>query len=887
MPLGVQHRNESVNRANVALFRSSCAARCLSFFGAALVIWSLTLTIEGQSGGNNSAEAGGRPGSTEVSIDVADLRGEYEARFDKRPANVPLSIKGDGKNYRWVRFPKVDDVVIKGTDQPPGYQAGERLEWNVWYEFRQKLVLNMEISASQEPVHEIKLQLGKLKEGDKPPANQREARDYGKTGVEAGEEIRVALIDSSSSVVLQSTDSPPFEIDTKPIRLGNTAGRSEPSSEATLELRPAQNETGWIFVMFKGSVEITAANDMPKGKITVAPGSTLDRNQYYGFTGILKVVLRKPGFENSDKTILELQGGRGSSDIDSQTAAIAALKDPKQIRASGNPLTIEIQKASSASSRFSVGYVAAVVGVVLLVVVAAFYAWGKWQQHNEHIDEPAATATARHDAYGARPEGPQSMYAPRVLVNPRRGFLARFFPGAAERREAKRRRKDEELEAGKRLQREQLDADRRAIILKPEEGSHQPEVINTSQSTEETFVRYDDLKEEANRVRYELANHGLTNNARVVVDEMLTPLRGDFASLNELVYSLQANFEKEKHVREQSALERASIDNQQTNAKAAFEKKVKEELGDLRNELETARTDYGERLNNIERALRDNRDEQVKSDGFYAALLGLFLERNVAELRPENLTSSIQEAAEGLNKFFEKEIPRSEVLDAVSNQTELIRAALKDVAGRVRLLNGQAEKEIATHVAEVTNLAAKVAAMQAQLRGRQLTLEAQFGFPVTALAGRSSQTEIYDTKMRISVSAHSSARYSFLEELGFAIKREIDKLRDPEGYFKRELERIATSDVIAVADVCHGLVVPAGKNPELEDSLQKLFSSAGLRSILPKQKEKYRPAEQNLIQISTGGTPADSQTIARVLRRGFYYNDNPTPLRRAEVEVYK
>jgi hypothetical protein len=154
----------------------------------------------------------------------------------------------------------------------------------------------------------------------------------------------------------------------------------------------------------------------------------------------------------------------------------------------------------------------------------------------------------------------------------------------------------------------------------------------------------------------------------------------------------------------------------------------------------------------------------------------------------------------------------------------------------------------------------------------------------------SSQLKCRQLNFNVRVSAHTGTRDSFLAELGAAIKRELDKLRDPQTFWKHELERLATSHVIAAVDI-YDKEAARGHSPdgEVEKSLKALFEQTRLSPLRPQPGDPFRPADQNLIQM-VAGPAGSSQKIARVFSRGFNYTDRngrERLIRKAGVEIYR
>lgn len=274
-----------------------------------------------------------------------------------------------------------------------------------------------------------------------------------------------------------------------------------------------------------------------------------------------------------------------------------------------------------------------------------------------------------------------------------------------------------------------------------------------------------------------------------------------------------------------------------------------------------------EALARLEQADDAERDETAQRDRFYAAMLGMLFGRSVEPLREGHFDALVSEAGEMLNKFFKDDLPRHDLLDELAVKTTALDDALRAVIERASRLTPDAKQQLLPLAAGTGNLKAELSKMQSQLRQRQLYVESLIHIPISAYEG---------------------ARYTFLEQLGLSLKREIDKLRNPVGYFTREWERLVTRDLSRVVDACDTQVSKPGANNGLEAAFNALFSAAGLTCILPKGGEPYNPAEQNISRM-VSGQPGSQQKIAGVVNRGFYYRAGGRErlLRKAKVEVYK
>ncbi|HEX8140673.1 MAG TPA: hypothetical protein VF544_24110 [Pyrinomonadaceae bacterium] len=254
-------------------------------------------------------------------------------------------------------------------------------------------------------------------------------------------------------------------------------------------------------------------------------------------------------------------------------------------------------------------------------------------------------------------------------------------------------------------------------------------------------------------------------------------------------------------------------------------------------------------------------------DSFYVKMLGEVLGQNIEELRAGNFERLSRQVGERINRFFETEVSRGDALRELRERAEAVNAALKEVVAQMQRANARAAEEAVPYLKHTEALAGELAALQTQLQSRRLNIE---------------------TTLRVPVSIHANARKSFLEELSRGIRREIDKLSEPDNYFSGELKRLIMTDLIAVVDICDKRIAHPGANSELEASLKRLFAESGLRPIMPRQGEPFKAAEHDMIEKVMGGT-GRSLSIAQVVTRGFYYKhgENETLLRKAGVTVYR
>jgi hypothetical protein len=360
----------------------------------------------------------------------------------------------------------------------------------------------------------------------------------------------------------------------------------------------------------------------------------------------------------------------------------------------------------------------------------------------------------------------------------------------------------------------------------------------------------------------------LTHAARMSVESMLTNSEAD------ILPKMEARF-KQSLTDAIQPVKQLMI-GQELSVKTEFDKtlgritqlstegdKVKQQLTEVMLELGEVDSRLQTRLDELQKAIR----EQTVPDSFVARTLGAVLGQGVDMLSDDNFQQLVDQVGGRLDQFLQSGVTRGEGLQELRERADAIKTALKDVSVQMEGLKPLAIEEATQHIKRVDAFVAELSGLQSQLQTRRATIE---------------------TTLNIPVSMHPGARQTFLDELGRGIRREIDKLSEPESYFDGALERLVTADLIAIVDICDKKVTSGpDTQPQLEGALRKLFEEAGLRPILPRRGEPFKTAEQDLIEMDKGSGP--SLTVAEVLTRGFYYKhrDQETLLRKAGVAVYR
>lgn len=313
----------------------------------------------------------------------------------------------------------------------------------------------------------------------------------------------------------------------------------------------------------------------------------------------------------------------------------------------------------------------------------------------------------------------------------------------------------------------------------------------------------------------------------------------------------------------------ASLKEDQQNDSERIEtqfKEVKSEqavVGDNFARVIAAHEQVEKRLQGMERAVEEKANEL-----FHARMLGVMLENKVDVLSEGGFQSLIDRLKEGLDGFFKEDVERNpDILQELKQRADAISAAFKKVVEKIPESDAQSVGDASKIAARASTTAIDLSTLQSQIQSRQF--------------------EVITTSLRFPITAHSGARRTFLEELALGLKREIEKLSNPKNYFENQLESLATSEVISLADICDHRI-GRKEDSELEQALQELFAQAGLCDIVPKRKDAFKTVEQELVEM-VPGEPQDRLKVAEVLTRGFVYkrNEQETLLRKAGVKVYR
>jgi hypothetical protein len=785
---------------------------------------------------------------------------------------IPVDFIGDGTKWWYVRFeviPPGNEISVKGSLK--GYEDIKSIERGVWYPFKQRLSLNLSISqANFESTDSSRWHYSLASAKDLPSnATTKDARDYAQdhTKLNINEENRfIEVLWKKDRGISLSSQQLVFEIPDK---------KSIPAEQFILI---TGSDSSWRFVRFKNlgqDVQLILDMDNKKEEVTGNLGLELKKDEkgadsiWYGFRGTmkLKVVWR----EREPKDIeLEMQEGEAKANVEIQTRenaedAIRIDKVKEVDKQHRIPVSLKLSVTSSAFwPPSSTAVIAAVAGTILLGVMVFVVVKIKNKKKGGFSTQGGAAQTSSPYVIHT-----QSQDASFPLQNLWRNFLTfgkkRNLPPEAPPKSDVNNEKTG-MGEGKSLPGKQLPSNTEAT------DSQQPTT---------TFIDQTDTQSPQNAGSLPVGQEAIKKLVEYEFKRLLK------AEKKNIVDEVERKFREETKIIEKNFSERINALEQQIGQVQSDTKFLTDVIGGFGEQLEKD----SRRFKKIEEQTNEDKKER---DSLYAKLLGFLFEANIDALQQNNFASAFQSAAalpsvqsetsyqqrgdaegmahkpsEMLNNELRDGIPRADSLDELRQKARAIHDAMKRVADKAaQIARGQADTELAKYVQNAKEIADNIESVQSQLQNRTPELRAN---------------------LCIKFSAHENARYTFLEELGLAIKREIDRIRDPQGYFRRELERLVTGDIIEVSGICDKQITDGpGRNPELERALQSLFNSAGLKSILPTVGESFDATEQNLIQMLFSQS-IQYQKIAEVVSRGFYYNDGKKDvlLRKAGVKVHR
>jgi len=411
-------------------------------------------------------------------------------------------------------------------------------------------------------------------------------------------------------------------------------------------------------------------------------------------------------------------------------------------------------------------------------------------------------------------------------------------------------------------------------------GLNQEKQLRDSPQKEVLGRRLQNLKDEpdktkdAPKVSVETGAAANIPQPAFVHKERPPEVHGDLEKLRSDVFNIQtlvASLSRKEDVEALKSQTDTSINDLRQSINTIFDELTKA-IGDSGQKQKESGDLLHKRIIDNEQRFHQELDDCKKTlnawdhrNGLYEGMVGLVLGESVEALRKENFNSLMLEVGENLNRLMREQIPSNDGIKELEQEATQVSAAFQTAFQKMCAQSPQVESKLRPYVDQVNQVASELNQFSSQLKCRQLNFN-------------------------IRVSAHSGARDSFLAELGTAIKRELDKLRDPQSFWTHELERLATSHVIAAVDIYDKEIARSrSSDGEVERSLSALFAQTRLSPITPQPGEPFRPADQNLIQM-VEGPAGSSQKIAKVVSRGFIYkckDGQQRLIRKAGVEIYR
>ncbi|HJQ70921.1 MAG TPA: hypothetical protein VKA70_18240 [Blastocatellia bacterium] len=824
-----------------------------------------------------------------------------------------IELKSGGDKLIYVRFARrpVGLDISVAEDVERGYKKGDYLtSGELWYPFKKRLPLEFALASTRDKLPaEYKLEFGELADNTQEPAtiqearmDVRNARDIKVTPLQKNNIIYGQLIDDSKPVISISVNPqrPTLIIDPE---------KENVSTEQEFTLKETDtNRSAWVFfkISLPNGLQVLPVDTEGDGNSTVEAGKELGNEQWYGFKDSIKLKLRvnpSSDLANSgspDKTVvLNIEGGVAEA-ISSKLEAEKAISNNLSVATKGPsvPLTINIQVKEPPNwfdsfITWASEHTLPAILVILAILGLAFGAWlvianlgaRRWmEENNPKPTAPSVPYPAYDYNYSSQP--PDSGAGSIRVYKGKRGIWSKLMDWlpinrggsgqqdpdeAARQHREKQRRSIEEVRYGPsaataaepadqatatQVASAQVDAS--APVLRPSYASAGPD----GRGGAVTVTKIAEIEKQLSDLQSRPDGRELSFGARQEVERMIENQRKVIRSEFQTLLN-QQNKQIETNI--------LSINQQTVND-------VETRLKDIGRELEKAskglqglllstgndHTTYDNRLAKLREELESLIKEKQESNDFFGKLLGLSFEQNVQELREGAFENLVNQSSDTLNRFVKEGVPQAGVLNEFLTKSKAITSSIRSVVDKACAIDQTAEDQLSPYVERAGNLVAELVSLHEQLKNRQLSM----------------------VNLNVAISAHPAARYTFLQELGMAIKREIDKLRDPQSYFQNRVERLATSDVIAIADICDKQITKHKPNKELEAALGAMFSSAGLKCIMPTLKQAFNPAEQNLIQIMPGSDPSLSQTVASVESRGFK-DGQMNLIRKAGVKVYR
>jgi len=790
---------------------------------------------------------------------------QYRFEGGKPLDKTHLRFTGDNRTWSFVQFaqlPHYTKLIVEG--HPDGYDASQELEPNKWYPFKKMLPAILEIENQALAPVRVSFWFGSVKSNRQPYLDTLTTGEDVRKFAENPDEI-------TRDVVSQSLI---FTWDATPETSGGNTVKISPDV-VSLEVpeigEPSyQHATftgdskGWIFVRVKqlprGVVLVPRA--LSEDTLTIPSGTLLGSDEWIAFKNslTLDVSLNKGQLPEKGSQDLTFETSVTQSVDQTKEEAIATIKRREVV--SNNSLHLKVLWGPPIDASWPWLKIGLAILGLLVIVGVAIALWRRRSRVKQATILPRVAPTPKPlDGFGNDDHTPR--YRPdgtREIDGPGRAS------GAAQSRAAAKRMFD----TGGGLSTDEIERNQAERLRTPSPGhplSKSPASPPESPAARPLGFDKNELEQ---LIDTQVAPLRAGLNQKVGQQD-LNILSGAVKALEGSVTQLESRLDqritaKVKPVEdllyeksllmEQNEKRRDQLINQMRDEGET----VKKQLGEFLAQLGQVETRLQTRLVELHNAL----NRRTVPDSFYARTVGAVLGQQIEALQDGNFEKLI---GEQLNQFFETGVERGEKLQELRVRAEEINSALKNVSLQMEKLNAPASVEARQPMQRVEAFVNELSGLQSQMQSRRATIE---------------------TTLNVPVSMHAGARQTFLDELGRGIKREIDKLNDPQNYFEGELERLITADLIAIVDICDKTIAPPPGRPELEAALKQLFERAGLSPILPHQRDPFKTGEQDLIEMAQGGG-GPSLTVAQVITRGFYYThrDNKTLLRKAGVTVYR
>lgn len=776
------------------------------------------------------------------------------------PATITLQVVAGGGRWWFIRFEAIPQGMEVIGDLL-GAATGSALSPSQWYPFRQSVTLTALVEPGATSPLNLRYVLGRVSEGQREPRSLNEAQQR--------VQERLIRIEGKEHFVkfFWPTERP--VITANPARMDFLV--YENTYYVPQELNIESTSAGWSFIRLRGLpdyLKVRLAETAVPEAATLAPGSELTDEQWYGFNQIMKlqVSLREKISSASDLK-LTIESGEAELANDSRSAAIAAINS-NTIVLHGAATIVPISLKPPSLTTIAAAFLAStlwkvLVGVGLLALSGGMLRWG-WRYYQGRQARPVATAGENPEPIQPMIDAPRPGSAANVPAQKRRWLSLSDLIGRWRRRATA---DSADSTPANRLRTLTLASGQITTALSAMTSS-----ANASAELAQVVQSHTKQLREMEHKLIALEGHVLNTykiKDRVAELEQELEHRTLSAPAPDLEERIAGKLET-------LAEELKANERQQIRRLSGQIQSLEQGLAELRGWLQAQQVrgeemhrrleEYRQQLHHLMTERPSSAGSSIASDvsqgpqdALYARLLGLIFAGTIDSLHKESFDAAIQRAGQMLNRFFQEELPLARNLDALTTQAEELVAVLEQVVSKGSTMNKDAYGELRLPAERGRRLCREITSLKTQLQQRQIELDLQ-----------------------IRVSTHPTGHAIFLEELGRAIKQAIDKFADPQAYIQCQLDRFITRDVVGVIDVCDRDVAPPGENDELEQLLRALCQAARLKSILPIAMEPYQPSEHNPVQWVSGHR---SQTVARTLRRGFYYNDQV--LRKADVIVYK